>query len=249
MTPRLARVALSGFLLLAAGVTANALYLQGAAERVASKPAPPPLRAESQRQPSQTKEPKTEKAAAAVEPAAPRLSDKDAQPLNVRTVRVATVSSALQEEVGAETVRVVQAELNRLGYGPIAADGVMRPASRAAIMAFEHDHRLALTGEASQALLKQLLFGGPAAAAGSGSVEVRSAHAQAVIEDVQRRLASRGYRPGAIDGRLSADTVAAIRTFETDQGLVPRGRISAALLERLERPHSGMAAGGRHRVR
>jgi uncharacterized protein len=61
---------------------------------------------------------------------------------------------------------------------------------------------------------------------------------------VQRQLAARGYRPGAADGRLSAETVAAIRTFEADQGLVPKGRISAVLLDRLE---SGMAGGGRHR--
>lgn len=245
MTPRLARVALGGFLLLAAGVTANALYLQGAAERLASKPPPPP-RAEPRRQPSPTK---AGKPPAAAEPPAVRLSAKDAQSPKVRTVRVATVSAAPQDAGDAETVRAVQAELNRLGYGPIAADGVMRPASRAAIMAFEQDQRLALTGEASQDLLKQLLFGAPVPAPASGSVEVRSAHARAVIEEVQRRLASRGYHPGAIDGRLSADTIAAIRTFEADQGLVPRGRISAAILERLERPQSGMAAGGRHRVR
>ena len=32
-------------------------------------------------------------------------------------------------------------------------------ATRAAIMAFEHDHGLALTGEASEALLKRILLG------------------------------------------------------------------------------------------
>jgi membrane-bound lytic murein transglycosylase B len=73
---------------------------------------------------------------------------------------------------------------------------------------------------------------------------VRSPQAQGVVRDVQRQLAARGYRPGAADGRLSAETIAAIRTFEADQGLVPKGRISAVLLDRLE---SGMAGGGRHR--
>jgi peptidoglycan hydrolase-like protein with peptidoglycan-binding domain len=126
----------------------------------------------------------------------------------------------------------------------VTADGVMRPAVRAGIMAFEHEHRLPLTGEATQELLKQLLFGAPPAAGAAGPAEVRSQQALAVIKDVQRQLAAHGYRPGGADGRLTAETVAAIRTFEADQGLAPKGRISAVLLDRLE---SGMAGGGRHR--
>ena len=54
---------------------------------------------------------------------------------------------------------------------------------------------------------------------------------------------ARGYRPGAVDGRLSAETVAALRAFEADQGMVPKGRISVAVLERLQ---NGIAGGGRH---
>ena len=53
MTPRQARVALGAFVLLATGVTGNALYLQGSPDRVAAKPpAPPPdVRSEPQRPP------------------------------------------------------------------------------------------------------------------------------------------------------------------------------------------------------
>jgi peptidoglycan hydrolase-like protein with peptidoglycan-binding domain len=280
MTPRQARVALGAFVLLAAGVTGNALYLQGSPDRIAGKPAavPPALRAEPQRPPSRPGEAKGGRSpsqtaaappAAAPKPAEPKTAEsKAAEPEaadapndaespgnakspKVRTVRVATIGDAPPAEANVnantsadtETVRAVQAELNRRGYGPVAADGVMRPAARAAIMAFEHEHRLPLTGEASQELLKQLLFGAQPAA-GAGPPEVRSPQAQAVIRDVQRQLAARGYRLGAADGRLSAETIAAIRTFEADQGLVPKGRISAVLLDRLE---SGMAGGGRHR--
>jgi len=278
MTPRQARVALGAFVLLAAGVTGNALYLQGSPDRVVARPAaaPPPARAEPQRPPARPAEAKAGKAShqtAAAQPttqpkpAEPKAADskipepeaagpprdaeaaRNAQALKVRTVRVATVGDAPSPveptaSADAETVRSVQAELNRRGYGPVAADGIMRPAARAAVMAFEHEHRLPLTGEATQELLKQLLFGAPPAAGPAGPPDVRSSQAQAVIKDVQRQLAARGYRPGAADGRLSAETVAAIRTFEADQGLVPKGRISAVLLDRLE---NGMAGGGRHR--
>jgi peptidoglycan hydrolase-like protein with peptidoglycan-binding domain len=287
MTPRQARVAMGAFVLLAAGVTGNALYLQGSPDRVATKPpaSPPAVRSEPQRPPGRPTEAKagrgsqqstglppaptaqskaadsrtagskaTEPRSAEPEADTPQDAEtpRSAQSLKVRTVRVATVGEVPPVEASpnasasadTETVRAVQAELNRRGYGPLAADGVMRPAARAAVMAFEHEHRLPLTGEASQELLKQILFGGPPATGAAGPPEVRSPQAQGVIRDVQRQLAARGYRPGAPDGRLSAETIAAIRTFEADQGLVPKGRISAVLLDRLE---SGMAGGGRHR--
>jgi peptidoglycan hydrolase-like protein with peptidoglycan-binding domain len=251
MTPHLARVTLAGFVLLAAGVTANALYRQGPVERPARKPAAEPIRAEPQRQsavPSATsktaKKDKTAERTAPEPAAAPvKAAQQGGQGLKVRMVRVATVGEAPAEEVDADTVREVQAELSKRGFGPLVADGAMSPATRAAIMAFEQEHRLPLTGEASQELLKLIVFGTPPAAGASGLPEVRSPQAQAVIREVQQLLADQGYRPGASDGRLSAETVAAIRTFEADQGLVPKGLISVALLERLQ---SGMAAGGRH---
>jgi peptidoglycan hydrolase-like protein with peptidoglycan-binding domain len=261
MTPRQARVALGAFALFAAGVTGNALYLQGGSspaagsDRSAEKAPAAPSRPAVQPQPpppgdAKTTKPApdraTSKAAPAPEPAGE--ATKRAQTLKVRTVRVATVgetpTAGPPAETGdAETVRAVQAELNRMGYGPLPADGVVRPATRAAIMAYEHEHRLPLTGQATQGLLKLLLFGTPAAAGPAGQVEARSPEAQTMIRQVQQMLTERGYRPGAVDGRLSAETVAAIRTFEADQGLVPKGHISAALLERLE---SGMGGGGRH---
>lgn len=170
-------------------------------------------------------------------------ASESTQALKVRMVRVATIGEGAAEEADADTVRAVQEQLNRQGYGPVEADGVMRPATRAAIMAFEQDHRLGLTGEASQDLLKQLVFGTPEDTGAPGPSEVRSPHAEAIVRQVQQLLVARGYRPGAVDGQLSAATVAAVRTFETDQGLVPKGRVSVAVLERLQ---TGIGGGGRH---
>jgi peptidoglycan hydrolase-like protein with peptidoglycan-binding domain len=225
MTPRQARVALGAFFLLATGVTGNALFLQGAAivdggarkGGVAPKPEPPP-------QPTPAAPADGPKRAALVKPGAPGAeTDLEVPP----------------DEADIEAVRSIQRELKRRGYGPLVADGIMRPAARAAVMAFEHEHRLPLTGEATQALLKHLVFGIPAATRAAGAPEVQSPHAEALVKDVQRLLASRGYRPGAIDGRLSAETVKAIRVFETDQGLEPKGRISAQIVTRLQDGTSG----------
>jgi peptidoglycan hydrolase-like protein with peptidoglycan-binding domain len=49
-----------------------------------------------------------------------------------------------------------------------------------------------------------------------------------VIRTVQQRLAALGYRIGRVDGWLGEDTVKAIRDFEMDKGLVPKGRICAS---------------------
>jgi peptidoglycan hydrolase-like protein with peptidoglycan-binding domain len=250
MTPRQARIALGGFFLLSIGVTSNALYLQGAVSGNTEKTATAAVRPEP-RQPKPTKLVKApdKTATADAAPQSPPQSTPQSAPkaapksVKVRMVRVATVGETRAEEADADTVRAVQEELNRQGYGPIEADGVMRQPTRAAIMAFEHDHQLGLSGEASQALLKQLVFGTPGAASGAGDVEVRSPHAEAIVKQVQRSLVARGYRAGTADGQVSAETVAAIRTFETDQGLVPKGRISAVVLERLQ---TGIAQGGKH---
>jgi peptidoglycan hydrolase-like protein with peptidoglycan-binding domain len=242
MTPRHARVALGGFFLLVIGVTSNALYLQGAVGGT-DKPAASPARTEPARQSGAPKASKTAKPPYKAATEAPAAQPKSVQTVKVRMVRLATVGETRSDEADVETVRAVQTELNRQGYGPLEADGAMRRPTRVAILAFEQEHRLALTGEASQALLKQLVFGTPATAGASSASETRSPHAETIIKQVQQLLAERGYRPGTIDGHLSTETIAAIRTFETDQGLVPRGRISIAVLERLQ---TGIAAGGRH---
>ena len=61
----------------------------------------------------------------------------------------------------------------------------------------------------------------------------RSPHVEHVNRAVQQWLASLGYQPGRVDGMLGESTVQAIREFEVDKGLVPRGRITADLVRRL----------------
>jgi peptidoglycan hydrolase-like protein with peptidoglycan-binding domain len=63
---------------------------------------------------------------------------------------------------------------------------------------------------------------------------------------VQQLLTGRGYNIGAVDGRLGEDTRRAIQAFETAQRLPPSGRISAALVTRLQRTATaGKVASGR----
>src|SRR5262249_55037517 len=91
----------------------------------------------------------------------------------------------LADEAGADTIRAIQRELDQRGFGPVASDGVMRPATRAAIMSYEHDNRLPLTGLASEVLLTRLVLGAPATNEPSGSGQVQSPQAEALVKQVQ----------------------------------------------------------------
>jgi peptidoglycan hydrolase-like protein with peptidoglycan-binding domain len=227
VTPRQVSVALAGFLMLALGVTYNALYLQGDANRRAEKPSSAADRGKRADVPKS--------GARAPEP------PKRASMLKADAGMAEAAPEPLPEEADIDTVRAIQRELVQRGFGPLTVDGIVRPQTRAAIMAFEHDGRLPLTGEATSRQLERILLGAPPAAEGAG--EVRSPHAEALVRHVQRQLAERGYRPGAADGRLGAQTVAAIRAFEADESLAPpKGRISAPVMAKLgERPPGAKA--------
>jgi len=134
----------------------------------------------------------------------------------------------------AEVTRAVQRELQMRGYETGVADGVVGLMTRAAIMAFEYDHGMVMTGRPSQELLKRIVLGGTGRTKPIGS-KGQSAEARDVIRTVQTSLVKLGYRPGRIDGQLTPDTAGAIREFEVDQTLTESGRVSGPLVVRLAR--------------
>lgn len=213
MTPQHARIAFAVFALVAGGVTHNALFNQDATNRKFGD-----------------------------EPSA-----ASAAPVRKERAEVAKRTGAIDlgdatDAASRDTVRAIQRELKKRGSTVVPVDGSLRPVTRAAIMAFEHDSGLPLTGEANEDQLKRLLLGASSVQATGKAGEVRSPHAEAVIKMVQRHLGERGYRPGATDGRLSGLTAAAIRQFENDQGMRGTGRISAELLARLQERAPGPTA-------
>ena len=59
-----------------------------------------------------------------------------------------------------ERVAMVQDALARSAYGPLTADGVFGPQTRDAIIRFQRDHGLPLTGAISDALVVELRAAG-----------------------------------------------------------------------------------------
>lgn len=234
MTPGQARIALLSFLLVTTGVAVNALFLQTRA--------PVATRAATERQPARAPADRGRKASEAAQ--SDRSSLRAPSPtLGEHPLRIARFApdrakldgppEGLQGDASAKTVGAVQRELITRGYGPLSGDGTIDLATRAAVIAFEHDHGLALTGEASERLLEHILFGAAANGEATGAGRVGSAQAEQIVRSVQQWLAALGYQVDRIDGRLGEATVKAIRDFEMDKGLVPKGRVSAELVARL----------------
>ncbi len=135
----------------------------------------------------------------------------------------------------AEIIRGVQRELSARGYAAGQPDGIAGLVTRAAIMAYEHDYGLALTGEASEELLNRIVLGSSADAdtMRAGPDVILSAEAKAVVRMVTQNLSGLGYKPGNDATSLTAETRRAILAFEAAQNLPETGRISAPLVSRL----------------
>lgn len=136
-----------------------------------------------------------------------------------------------------DVTRAIQRELKERGYEAGVADGQPGLMTRAAIMAYEHDRSMTLTGEPTAPLLKQILLNTMPVSSSprQGASQEQSMQATQVIRTVQQSLMTLGYLPGKVDGRMGDDTVRAIREFELDQGLHETGRVSGQLVARLSR--------------
>jgi peptidoglycan hydrolase-like protein with peptidoglycan-binding domain len=147
---------------------------------------------------------------------------------------LAALAANIQSSGEAEVTKAIQRELQIRGYETGARDGIAGTMTRGAIMAFEHDNGLPLTGLPSDDLLKSIVLG-EAGKTGAKPAKAETAEAREVIRGVQRSLAKLGYKTGSATGTVGPETARAIRAFEADQALPSSGRISGPLIARLER--------------
>lgn len=93
----------------------------------------------------------------APKPAPPPAAEKPAPPRDVIGDLLKTGQPpAAEAPAGNATLASVQRALTRAGYDVGKADGVMGPATRQAIERFERERKLAVTGDVSPRLLKEL---------------------------------------------------------------------------------------------
>lgn len=204
------------FLGLTAAISINALYLQTGGNRVpVETPAPD------------------------AQPSAPKLTDGALKPVTGSLQGVQSQSKpsppAIKEvarppAAGVETIKAVQRELARRGYSVGAEDGRIRVITREAIVAYEFDRQLALTGEASEALLKDMLFA-PVTPRAERNLDARRYEASApIVTRVQEVLSSLGFGPSAMSGQMDAATRTALRQFQVHRKLAATGELSERVL-------------------
>ncbi len=122
----------------------------------------------------------------------------------------------------------LQRELLRHGYTSqlrAAGDGL-----RLAILAYEFDNGLPLSGDPSEELLKLLLF--DLNQAPKGTFADRAEANARFVREIQKTLLGLGFFRGTLSGRMDAWTAGAMQDFQRHRGLAPEGRLTeAAILE------------------
>ncbi|NJM35256.1 MAG: hypothetical protein HC850_11700 [Rhodomicrobium sp.] len=218
MTPIRMRLFFAVFLAVAAAISVNALYLQNASRLAGAATGGQATASLPQREnlPAAPLEPAPATAAPEPKPDIPAVQPVS-QPVQPQTARPPL-----------RLVKAIQRELADRGYAP-GAPGELDTATRAAIVAYEFDENMPLAGEASEAVLKSLIFGRAAGKTGPGPA-ARFERRRDLVAEVQDALARLGYVSGAIDGRLDEKTREAIRKFEIDRQLDAEGRLTERVL-------------------
>ena len=156
------------------------------------------------------------------------------RPLPVATAPPAETMSRI------DLVRSIQHALAARGFEPGDADGLMGLMTRAAIMAYESDSGLALTGAPSEDLLRRLQGVTPSPVpARRGPPAVKTLEAATLVRDVSQWLGVLGYPVAKNETSMSVALVRAIRDYEASQKMPETGRISAPLVARLSRAAQG----------
>jgi peptidoglycan hydrolase-like protein with peptidoglycan-binding domain len=132
------------------------------------------------------------------------------------------------------TVLELQRELNRLGFDAGPVDGLMGARTRAAIQAYQRDNQLLVDGQPTSSLLSHVRATAqgrthtPATPATS-----RSELSSQLVADIQEALIGSGYTTGRASGRMDDQTRSAIRSYESDHGLLMSGEPSTELLRHM----------------
>ncbi|MDX2264584.1 MAG: peptidoglycan-binding domain-containing protein [Hyphomicrobiales bacterium] len=129
-----------------------------------------------------------------------------------------------------ETIRAVQRELARRGYRVGAEDGRVRMIMREAIVAYEFDRGLPLTGEPDERLLKDMLFAPPLPRGKRDQAEARFEGDGALVRRVQQALAELGFGSPPVSGEMDDKTRAALRQFQANRKLGETGALSERTL-------------------
>lgn len=130
-----------------------------------------------------------------------------------------------------ELVQSIQASLNDRGYKAGPADGVFGPSTRRAILFYQTDAELPLTGEASRQLLQHIASSNVK----PGTLGLSDAEVSAQLNrDIQVELIRLGFRVGEQDGGFDELTRKAVMSYQHQANIEQTGVPTPQLLARLQ---------------
>jgi peptidoglycan hydrolase-like protein with peptidoglycan-binding domain len=221
MKPFWARLVFLGFMALAGAISYNALHMPG-------KRPPPEAMASTRKEPGIQQKPavNASQTSAAQAPSTPATAALGTEVVSASSDGSQTVPKTPPLKV----IRAIRRELKLHGYRPGAGRGSnVDLSTRAAIINFEFDHGLQLTGEPSEALLKSLLFASTKRRREPASDD-KFERNQELVREIQAILAQLGFSSVAADGTMSEGTREAIKRFEASRKLPESGRLGERLL-------------------
>lgn len=142
-----------------------------------------------------------------------------------------TAASADERRYSRATIRKVEETLNARGFKAGPVDGTLDETTRTALRAFQKSETIQVTGNLNPRTLERLGIDDNTASAGSSQRGTEPS--SATIREVQRQLASRGYKPGSADGVLGRTTRTALTEFQRKENLPQTGRPDRATLAAL----------------
>ncbi len=139
----------------------------------------------------------------------------------------------LREGSRGEDVVRLQQLLNNAGYNVGNADGIFGPATTNAVKAFQRDNGLTADGIVGPATWNALVNYKPPQPPTEQLPVLREGSRGDAVKALQEQLKSLGYNVGAVDGIFGPGTTAAVKLFQSDNGLTPDGVVGQRTWEAL----------------
>ncbi len=139
----------------------------------------------------------------------------------------------LREGSRGEDVVRLQQLLNKAGYNVGNADGIFGPATTTAVKAFQRDNGLTADGIVGPATWNALVNYKPPQPPTEQLPVLREGSRGDAVKALQEQLKTLGYNIGNVDGIFGPGTTAAVKLFQSDNGLTPDGIVGQRTWEAL----------------
>lgn len=141
------------------------------------------------------------------------------------TAVTASAAGMLQLGDRGASVRALQQALVNGGWADLVCDGIFGPKTQAAVRYYQQCNGLQATGRAGSVTLTNLLGSADVDLDVPGSNSPSQGSTGPTVYNIQVRLHALGYDVGPLDGKFGRRTNAAVRSFQSLNGLRVDGKV------------------------